>query len=213
MDDKRRALIASRIKSERLAKGISTKDAGIRSGVGQRRWVSYENNERTPKIDILESIADAIGSSAAYIAGYIDHKGEVEQSWRYIIADKTTDKLITNNSDSLAFNVDTLKDRRITENTICCFDALDNSLAPLISSGDQVLIDSSHITVDSLSVYAVKSANNTAVFRWIRPELTGGYTVFANDSSGYPDSKMSNDEFSQIQVLGRYIGLFHWVKD
>nr|WP_276605450.1 helix-turn-helix domain-containing protein [Vibrio sp. H11] len=204
MDENYKELIASRIKSARNSAGLKSEEAAKRAGVGLSRWLNWECGARTPKLDMIPEIAKAVGTTAAYLAGYTDHQGQNSDSWRYVTAQDKRFK----SSDFLAFNVDHLNRLGFKERDVSLLVVRDNSLSPELVEGDLALINSQLNEIDRTAIYAIQDGNGHVWMRWIRPEITGGYTVYTQDKTHSPDQHFSKEQLCQLNVVGRYIG--HW---
>lgn len=62
--------IGQRIKVARNAAGITQGDLGKRMGVSGSAIAQYETDNRNPKIETLQRIADALGVTPTYLIGY-----------------------------------------------------------------------------------------------------------------------------------------------
>lgn len=206
MDEKYKELIASRIKGARLSSGLKSEEAAKRAGVGLSRWLNWECGARTPKPDMFPNIAAAVGSSAAYLAGYTDHQGESSDSWRYVTAKDTRFKA----DDFLAFNVDTLRKHGLKERDVAILTVRDNALAPDLVAGDSVLINCQVAEINEPRIYAIQDDSGLVWMRWIRPEINGGFTLYTHDKVHFPDQTFSKDDFSALKVVGSFIGHWRW---
>ena len=210
MDDQYRELIANRIKAGRKAMGFTVEQASKRAGLGTSRWLNWECGARTPKLDMIPTIAKAIGSSASYIAGYTDHQGESSDSWRYIIANGETPEIQQVSEELLAFNVDKLQERQFNERDILLVKARDNTLSPNLSEGDAILIDRRETAVKRVGIYAIRDDHGEIWLRWIRPEMSGGYTVYTSDKEHFPDQHFDSTQLATLNIIGKYVGHWHW---
>ena len=210
MDDRYKELIANRIKSGRKAMGLTVEEASKRAGLGTSRWLNWECAARTPKLDMIPTIAAAIGSSAAYIAGFSDHQGESSDSWRYIVANGENPANQAVSNDFLAFNIDQLRKRDLPERDILLVNVRDNSLAPNLTEGDAVLVDRSQVTVDRTGIFAIRDNSGLIWLRWIRPEMTGGFTLYTADKEHFPDQHFDDTQLANLDIVGKYVGHWHW---
>ena len=62
-------LIPERLKECREALGLNKVTAAKKLGLTQSGYVRYENGERKPTIQIIESMAATLGTSVAYLTG------------------------------------------------------------------------------------------------------------------------------------------------
>ena len=60
--------VGARIRTIRLAKGLSLSELGEKVGLNADRMQKYENGARKPKADMLKKIADALGVSTLALA-------------------------------------------------------------------------------------------------------------------------------------------------
>lgn len=201
-------LIASRIKASRTAAGLTVEEAASSVGIGKSRWLNWECGIRAPKMDILPTVARAINSTAAYLAGFVDHEGEGSNAWQYIIPNGSKSSTQTVCSDLIAFNVEGLRAKGFEERDVLMVKCRDNSLHIDFNEGDAILINTQKKTVNAPGIFAILDNSNLIWLRRIRPEMTGGFTVYCDDKNNFPDQHFAT--LSDLNIVGSYIAHFHW---
>ncbi|OEF50998.1 hypothetical protein A1OW_10375 [Enterovibrio norvegicus] len=208
MNDDSAIKMGIRLKAERNAAGLTAVQAAAASGMTKSAWLNYECGIRSPHISKIPALAKAVNSTASYLAMFTDHKGEAADEWPYVVARDESGKI--DSSRFLSFEIGELKQRGISERDIVFIPARDNAMAPEINEGDMVLIDKKKNTATDNAIYAVIDPAGNAQLRRIRPDIEGGYTMLANDKTAVDDVKLTQDALSNIRILGRYVGLWHW---
>lgn len=66
-------IIGERIKSARQAAGMTQKELASRLGLATRTVQQYELGKRTPRIDQLQNIANALGVTMSELMGLVDN--------------------------------------------------------------------------------------------------------------------------------------------
>ena len=210
-------LVASRIKGSRHAAGIaSAEKAAAMVGEGRSAWLNWECGARLPQPWKFFKIAQVLGVDPGYLLGTTNNPGGQPDDWSYITANHANiaqlrgskDKQLV--SDSVAFHSQDLDERELAGHKILLLRASDDSMAPDLRQGDDVLIDLTSTVVTTPDIYAIADKDNNIWFRWIRRELNGGYTLYANDKNHSNDQHLSEDEFSELNVLGRYTWAGRW---
>ena len=218
-DEKYRLLIGARIKGLRQAKGWTAEEAGKRAGVSRSRWLNWECGARAPRIYMFPNLANVLGTSASYLVGFTDSPGEQPDNWGYITAN--TPKIETMKglneskqlvSDSIAFRASDLEAKGIEGHKIVLLSVPDNSMAPDLSKEDEVLIDLTETDVKEPDIYAIREQDGNIWLRWIRKDIGGTYTLYANDKTHSNDQQLTEDQFNALDVLGRYVWSGRWRK-
>lgn len=90
---------ATRLKELREEKGLNQGQLAKELGISRGSISYYENEERTPDIEIFDRIARYFNVSVEYMLGYISIKNTVKTDIKKIlkISDNTLDTLIENN--------------------------------------------------------------------------------------------------------------------
>lgn len=202
--------MANRIKAARQAAGLKAEDLAKKVGISTSRLLNWECGIRTPKLDILPNIAEAVGCSAAYLAGFTDHQGESSDSWRYIVPNGESPAVQATANDFISFNVDELRRRGLPERDVLMVTVRDNALGPDLHEGDAVLIDRRQQVVEKKGIFAIRDGSGLIWLRWIRPEMTGGFTLYTADKEHFPDQHFSEEQLAELTIVGRYLGHWHW---
>lgn len=204
-------VISERMAKSRKEKGWTIREVAERMGYEHpSRYSNWEFGLRVPKHNELIKAADVFGVSPAWLAGFTDHKGyAVSGEGEYItaanptVATKESGAIkLSNASDVTAYHADYLAKRKIPEHQILLLTADDDAMTPTIQQGDELLIDRSRAKVKTADLFALV-VEGRAWVRWIRPELTGGYAITAENSELYPPQHLSADEFNALNIIGR----------
>jgi len=150
------------------------------------QWNNWELGIREPSHHFYESMAKILGTTRELLA------------WDFL-------KNSTNNQVS---QIDRLAERGINRDNILTHVAMDNSCSPKIDKGDEVLINSAINTVDKLGLYVIKG-NGGLWIKWIRPELSGGFTVYCTDKENYPDQKV--ESVDDLDIIGSVVNINRWL--
>lgn len=65
-------ILAKRLIELRTLKNVSRKEVAIRTGMSERTYQRYENDERDPDAPVLKKLADYYDVSADYLLGRTD---------------------------------------------------------------------------------------------------------------------------------------------
>lgn len=205
-------IIANRLKALRHAKGWTGEKAANEIGVTKSCYQNWEAAIRIPKRDAYPKIAEAFNTTASYIIGFSNQKNDQPSSNEYIAANapKVSSKNVSLLSDAIAFSAKSLHQRELLESNILLFNVTDQSMAPELNKGDTVLIDLKSTQVTAPDIYALEDDASQIWFRWIRKELGGGYTLYANDKNHSKDQHLDDEAFKALHILGRMTWSGRW---
>lgn len=65
-------ILAKRLIELRTIKNVSRKEVAVRTGMSERTYQRYENDERDPDAPVLKGLADYYDVSADYLLGRTD---------------------------------------------------------------------------------------------------------------------------------------------
>lgn len=203
-------VISERLAALRKEKGLTLRECAENLNLNLSRYSNWEFGIRTPKHNELIQAADMFGVSAAWLAGFSDHRGHtVGSDSPYItaanpaVATKNSGAIkLSNASDTTAFHADYLAKRKIPEHRVLLLTADDDVMAPIIQKGDELLIDRSRIKVTTPDLCALV-VNGRAWIRWVRPEIGDKYVVSAENSELYPPMHLTAEEFKKLDIIGR----------
>jgi len=150
------------------------------------QWNNWEMGIREPNHHCYESMAKILGTTRELLA------------WDFL----------KSSSNHQVSQIDKLSERGINRDNILSHISVDNSLSPQIKKGDDLLIDTSINTVDKLGLYAIKG-NGGLWVKWIRPELSSGFTVYCTDKDNYPDQKI--DSLADLDIIGSVVNINRWL--
>lgn len=206
-----REIIGQRLRMCRKQKGWTTEDVANRLNITKSRYSNWEQGLRSPKQEQIFDLADIFDKAPAWIAGYSDVEAQPANSLHFVALNESTISLkdtilkLQSVSDSSALNINYIKRRGLNENKLTMLLAPDSSMAgdkDIIIEGDEILIDRTHTTPNKADLFAIL-VNDQIWIRWIRPEITGTYTIAAEDKENYPDKHLSLEELSELKIVGR----------
>lgn len=203
-----KSVIAKRLRQCRTEQGWTGEETAKKLNVGPSRYSNWEQGLRKPKDDQIFDLAELFNKPAAWIAGLTDFAGPAIGAQQFIAPNQPTisvngktitlDKLANN----AAISIDYIKRRQLNENRLSCIFAPDDSMAPLIKEGDEMLIDRTQTDVKKADLFAIW-VNGQVWIRWIRPEINGDFTITAEDTDHYPDNKITKNEIAELFIIGR----------
>ncbi|HIF9260433.1 TPA: LexA family transcriptional regulator [Photobacterium damselae] len=176
-------------------------------GVGQSGYSNYENAVRLPSLDKMILLANFFGESPAYIAGFVDNRGnsdgnsllhmpKMTEQAKEISLDPTGDFGISNAL---------LSHLKMNESRLLVDVVQDNAMAKDLQKGDMVFIDQEPVELErlTLDIYAIRNEQGKIWYRWIKPELNGQYRIYPNNTTHYDTYTCSNEEMKQYEIVGR----------
>lgn len=205
------------MEQRRLELKLGLKDVSERM-VNTRPSISaihqWEQGARKPRNAYIPDIAKALETSQAWLLGFTDDHG----------GDATAGALYANLPDAFTFTAPGRGETRIeSDNNLRVADAelarhkLDPAnlffvratgdvMGDKIADGDLVLVDRSITTPNQADLFALL-VNDRIWFRWIRPEIDGSFTVFAENESKSPATVISSEKLPSLCILGRVAGI------
>ncbi|MCF1457390.1 MAG: LexA family transcriptional regulator [Shewanella sp.] len=206
-------IIGQRLRQCRHELNWTAEDAAKRLSkpVLPSRYSNWELGLRAPKPEQIFDLANLYKKSPAWVAGYSDIESTPADSLNFVsvsqatISVKDTLLVLERVSNDSAFNRDYIRRRGLNENKLTSIIAPDDSMCgrnALIKEGDELLIDRSQTTVTKADLFAML-VNDQIWIRWIRPEITGGFTVATEDPAHYPDTSLSAAELASQKIIGR----------
>lgn len=96
------ALFGEKLRRIRKNRDITMKELGKRLGVAESTISGYENETRSPDIEMLQKIADYFGVSVDYLLGRVDSPNEIKEDGTRMISaahletDSTEDNPVRN---------------------------------------------------------------------------------------------------------------------
>lgn len=209
MTTSHRDLIALRIKTARKARGVTISEIARQAGFGESRWLNWESGLRAPKLDIIPDIANILGTSASYIAGFTDHQGDNSDSWDYIVpATSANDEYV---DKSFSIKTDELRNHGLRERGFTILHIKNDAMAPDLKAGDSAMFNTEVNNFTTSGIYAINSQDQLWILR-IRKEIDGNFTLFTNDQNYFPEREFTAEEMSKLEIIGRYVGHWHWSK-
>lgn len=211
-----RGTIAARMAKRREELGLTLSEASQRMTTSRpsiSRYAHWETGNNSPKLELLPEIAAALQMSPAYLCGFSNDRdsgvGSIDLFSRLPAASINVPGGAVVNLDSdksLAFSQEALTPRGLREHQLILLKAHDNSMGNEVAAGDLVLVNRDEAVPVELDIFAVL-VKNRVWFRWIRPEMDGSFTVFAEDDGKYPPVKIEGDKLSTLCIIGRAVSI------
>lgn len=150
------------------------------------QWNNWELGLREPSHHVYESMAKIIGTTRELLA------------WDFL-----------EDSCNTSINkISKLKERGINRDKIISHVVVDNTLEPQLIKGDDVLINTACTNVENVGLFAIQG-NGGLWIRWIRPELSGGFTVYCADKNHCPDQTVKN--LDELKIIGSVVNVNRWL--
>jgi hypothetical protein len=150
------------------------------------QWNNWELGIREPSHHCYESLAKVLGTTRELLA------------WDFL-------KETCNTSIN---QITKLKEREIKRDDVMHHIVIDNTLEPHLQKGDEVLINTANKSVFNVGLFALQG-NGGLWLRWVRPELTGGYTAYCADKNQYPDQSVAT--LAELCVVGQVVNISRWL--
>jgi len=220
MTEDLKTIVASRLKQCRADREWSlayvterlTEMAGTEISVS--RYSNWENAHRLPKVAMIVKLGELYGVSASYLQGFSANDSETLNIADYVTANALT--ISTKNgvlpvlqaSKDTAFHADYFKRRDLDRNRLLAIHQIDDSMDPLISKLDTVLVDTRHNRVQGRDLFALIVGDHLWI-RWISKQLNDTYIISAENRQDHPDQVLDPAEFAKLEIVGRVCHIGH----
>lgn len=202
-------LFPARLRQKRTAARMTIQQLATAAGLTRSAVQNYEIGSREPSIKIIMCLADTLGVAAAWLAGLSEFEGD-DDSRMFITARPDILGKVTSKDDSIAFNAADLKQRGYSRDQIALIKVNDNLLAPDISQGDEVLLDTTVKTITERAMYAIKDGELLSV-RWGRKEAGSNIVViYAEDERHFPPLRFEAGDLP-VEIVGKAIGIWKYI--
>lgn len=206
-------VIGRRMEQRRLQLNLGLKDVADRmvntkpSPSAIHHW---ETGRRTPRMEYVPDIAQALDTSPMWLFGYTDEpQSQLSAGSLYANLPSPVTIQIPGRPDC---KIESDKTLRIAESELVSHKlnpadlffvrATDSVMGEKIGDGDLVLVDRS-VTLPSQADIFAMLVNERIWFRWIRPEIDGSFVVFAENDSKSPPTRIEADKLHTLAILGR----------
>lgn len=202
-EDDLRLFIATRITAARRSLGLTIEEAAQQTvpPIKPSTWGNYEVATRGISIFKLISIAKSLKTTLQYFIGESDDMGGAMSGF----------SVIGTGAEKLAISSTKFSKLGLRESDLITTKAKDSTINH-IAVGDDIVIDISKKIACEHGLYLLKSGNNQQWLRYIRPEISGDFTLYCDDKTSYPDITMTSKELLNLEIIGKYVGHFHWEK-
>ncbi|OCH08126.1 hypothetical protein A6D98_09810 [Aliivibrio fischeri] len=204
-------IIGDRLRSLRMGKGWTAKEAAAAAtlvagtNISAGRWQNWECASRAPSLELFPYLAKTLDTTPEYLASWKSEPGIGVETNKYILANLEPG----GSNDDIAFNVEALKRHGLHEHKLKLITINDEAMNTHFTHGDLVLVNRADTHITGAGIYALES-DNSVFLRYVRREPGVGFVVYADDTKHAPDRTFTNDEFQQIQIIGRYVFKATW---
>ena len=189
-------------------KGLSQSDLAERMGVNKNTISQYKTGERTPPMDRLEDLVEAFGLSIPeFFACKEESKPELVFVEKVMARPRAgTGGLETDaeHDGYYSFHRSFIERKRGTEETMKIFEVAGDSMAPTLSDGDFIMVNTTDRDVRTGYIYLLRMEDELMVKRLeSRP---GGVLLLRSDNPDYEDIQINkNDESVDVSIFGRMV--------
>lgn len=209
-------IIGDRLRERRLLKGWTAREAAQNASrvapesISTGRWQNWECAQRSPGVDIYPYLAKVLDTTPQYLAGWSSDPGIGVETNKYIVANINQEQ--NGKDDEIAFNVEALKRHGLNEHDLTLITAPDNAMYSAFKRGDLLLIDKSDKDITGAGIYALRTEDDLYV-RYVRRDIGAGYSVYADDEQHAPTQSFSDEQFSKLHIVGKYVFKGSWNTD
>jgi phage repressor protein C with HTH and peptisase S24 domain len=203
-------IIGDRLRERRLLKNWTAREAAEAATrvapekISTGRWQNWECAQRSPGVEMYPYLAKVLETTPQYLSGWSNEPGIGVETNKYITANVNQEQ--GGKDDDLAFNVEALKRRGLSEHNLKLIVAPDDAMNSVFHRGDSLLIDKSANEITETDIYALQTQTGDLYVRYVRRDIGSGYSVYADDERHAPIQKFSETEFADnLNVIGRYV--------
>lgn len=178
-----------------------------RLGVTPNSISQYKTGERTPPMDKLEDLVKALGVSLPeFFACRDDSKPDIvfiEKVKARPRAGAGGLEIDSDHDGFYSFHSSFIARKGGTEKTMKLFEVAGDSMEPLLSDGDMIMVNTGEKDVRSGRVYLLRIGDELMVKRLeTRP---GGVLLIRSDNPAYEDIPVNTSEATDVEVFGRMV--------
>jgi len=214
-----------RLEQARSTIKASQEDVGALFGITRNAVSNWEHGKNPPKADRLAALCDFLKVSADWLLFGVEVSERFsEENYRdlmlneeFFLIPKYQDiKLaagsghvnhnVIEESKSLAFRRDWIRSKGFGESDLRVVEVTGNSMAPYITHGESVLIDTTDLEIRSGEIYAFQTPDGLRIKRFIW-QADGQLRISSDnpDKGKYPDEVYSRENAHTIQIIGRKV--------
>ncbi|MBI6944231.1 LexA family transcriptional regulator [Pseudomonas putida] len=216
-------VFGQRMEQRRVELDLKFKDVKARmvtTSPSQSAIHNWEGGKRVPRMEYIDEIALALETTPAWLFGFTDEQdGVIKSNSLYAnmppltITPPGREEVVIPSDTTLRVTEAELAKRNLEPSQLCWVRSTDNSMGERIGDGDLVLVDRSIVIPAQTDIFAML-VNDRIWFRWIRPEIDGSYTVFAENDSKSPltqaPTEIPGNRLPSLCILGRVAGVMHF---
>ena len=188
-------------------KNLTQTELAERMGVNKNTISQYKTGTRTPPMDTLEELTEALGISLPeFFACKDESKPEV------VFVEKVKAKpragtggLETDDSHDgyYSFHASFIARKGGTANSMKIFEVAGDSMSPTLDDGDMIMVNTNEVDVRTGRVYLLRIGEELMVKRLeTRP---GGTLIIRSDNKEYEDIPVSMAETQDVSIFGRMV--------
>ena len=188
-------------------KKITQTELARRLGVSSNCISLYKNGDRTPPMEKLEELVAALELTLpAFFSCKDDARPEIEFVERLKARPRAgmggleTD---ANHHGQYAFHSSFLIRKGASADDMKIFEVAGESMAPLLSDGDLIMVNTRDCELRSGRVYLLRMGEELMVKRL--ETLPGGVLLIKSENGDYTDMQITPDESTEITILGRMV--------
>ncbi|MCP4477812.1 MAG: helix-turn-helix transcriptional regulator [Planctomycetaceae bacterium] len=179
-----------RIVASRKAAGYSSAAKLARAmGLKENRVRTWERGTRSPGILEFDKLSEVLGVSAQYLAGFTENPGLINPDFEKPTA-----------AQEIAFAA--IKDVTAGRENIELLTISDNSMDPILSKGDQVIVDKDSHLSSGAGCFAL-SVGDQIVVRELSLTTSGKVSLSWENSKHHDDMTVAN--LSELSIIGRVV--------
>lgn len=207
------------IRRLRKERELNQVDLAERIGTDSGNVSRYETDKQKPSVDMLEKIADALGTSVSEIYRLAeDGAGQVQAaSEKYVMVPRLNLAVAAGNGTepdnvevqgALAFQREWLRKKGLNPDTLEIYDATGESMSPYIESGDVLLVDVSAQEPRNNEVWVLWQAAPLGVrVKRIFYRENGDLIIRSDnpDKTQYPDEIIPGPQGDTVKTVGKVV--------
>lgn len=188
--------------------GWTQAELAERMGVNKNTISQYKTGERTPPMDRLEELVNALGVS---LPEFFACKDETKPDIVFIERVKAKPRAGSGGLETdgehdgyYSFHSSFIARKRGTEKTMKIFEVAGDSMSPTLVDGDLIMINTGEIDVRSGYIYLLRMEDELMVKRL--ENRPGGILLIRSDNPAYDDIPVNkHDESLGIEIFGRMV--------
>lgn len=189
-------------------KGFTQVELAKRMGVNPNTISQYKTGDRTPPMDKLEMLVDALGVTLPeFFACKDDEKPDIVFVERVKARPRAGTgglEVDAERDGYYSFHSSFITRKRGTEKTMKIFEAAGGSMSPTLDDGDLIMVNLAEKDVRSGYIYLLRMEDELMVKRL--ENRPGGILLIRSDNPDYEDIQVSkHDDGTDVEIFGRMV--------